>query len=88
VLFITTDHIMPAGAQVLPLRSNISGIAEYVFWRVDPDFVQRSKEWGGGFEADGAYEAVFRYSLRWRHHRRTRQGLLVRALPDPGVGRD
>ena len=50
---ITTDHIMPAGAQVLPLRSNIPGIAEYVFWRVDPDFVQRSKEWGGGFVVGG-----------------------------------
>ena len=45
---ITTDHIMPAGAQVLPLRSNIPAIAEYVFWRVDADFVQRAKEWGGG----------------------------------------
>ena len=50
---ITTDHIMPAGAQVLPLRSNIPGIAEYVFWRVDPDFVQRSKELGGGFVVGG-----------------------------------
>jgi len=46
---ITTDHIMPAGAQVLPLRSNIPAIAEYVFWRVDPDFVGRAREWGGGF---------------------------------------
>jgi aconitate hydratase len=50
---VTTDHIMPAGAQVLPLRSNIPAIAEYVFWRVDPDFVQRSKEWGGGFVVGG-----------------------------------
>ncbi len=50
---ITTDHIMPAGAQVLPLRSNIPAISEYVFWRVDPDFVQRSKEWGGGFVVGG-----------------------------------
>ncbi|MGQ9665700.1 MAG: aconitate hydratase [Anaerolineae bacterium] len=50
---ITTDHIMPAGAQVLPLRSNIPAIAEYVFWRVDPDFVQRAKEWGGGFVVGG-----------------------------------
>jgi aconitate hydratase len=49
----TTDHIMPAGAQVLPLRSNIPAIAEYVFWRVDPGFVQRSKEWGGGFVMGG-----------------------------------
>ena len=50
---ITTDHIMPAGAQVLPLRSNIPAIAEYVFWRVDPDFVKRTQEWGGGFVVGG-----------------------------------
>jgi aconitate hydratase len=50
---ITTDHIMPAGAQVLPLRSNIPAIAEYVFWRVDPDFVQRTKDWGGGLVVGG-----------------------------------
>jgi aconitate hydratase len=50
---ITTDHIMPAGAQVLPLRSNIPAIAEYVFWRVDPDFVQRAREWGGGMVVGG-----------------------------------
>ncbi|MGC8827386.1 MAG: aconitate hydratase, partial [Anaerolineae bacterium] len=51
---ITTDHIMPAGAQVLPLRSDIPAISEYVFWRVDPDFVRRAKEWGGGFVVGGA----------------------------------
>jgi len=50
---VTTDHIMPAGAQVLPLRSNIPAIAEYVFWRVDPEFTQRAREWGGGFVAGG-----------------------------------
>ena len=50
---ITTDHIMPAGAQVLPFRSNIPAIAEYVFWRVDADFVERAKEWGGGFVVGG-----------------------------------
>ncbi len=50
---ITTDHIMPAGAQVLPLRSNIPAIAEYVFWRVDADFVQRAKEWSGGLVVGG-----------------------------------
>jgi aconitate hydratase len=50
---ITTDHIMPAGAQVLPLRSNIPAIAEYVFWRVDPDFVKRAQEWDGGFVVGG-----------------------------------
>jgi aconitate hydratase len=50
---ITTDHIMPAGAQILPLRSNIPAIAEYVFWRVDPDYVQRSRDWDGGFVVGG-----------------------------------
>jgi aconitate hydratase len=50
---ITTDHIMPAGAQVLPLRSNVPATSEYVFWRVDPDFVQRTREWDGGFVVGG-----------------------------------
>lgn len=50
---ITTDHIMPAGAEILPLRSNIPGISEYVFNVVDPDFPQRAKEKGGGFIIGG-----------------------------------
>jgi len=41
---ITTDHIMPAGAQILPLRSNIYAISEYVYYLVDPDFVKRTKQ--------------------------------------------
>lgn len=41
---ITTDHIMPAGAKILPLRSNIYAISEYVYHYVDKDFVQRAKE--------------------------------------------
>ncbi len=41
---ITTDHIMPAGAKILPLRSNIYAISEYVYHYVDPDFVKRTKE--------------------------------------------
>jgi aconitate hydratase len=40
---ITTDHIMPAGAKVLPLRSNIPKISEFVFSGVDPEFVNRAK---------------------------------------------
>ncbi len=40
---ITTDHIMPAGAQILPLRSNIYAISEYVYHYVDPEFVNRAK---------------------------------------------
>jgi aconitate hydratase len=50
---ITTDHIMPAGAKVLPYRSNIPAIAEFVFWRVDEGFVQRAKDWGGGIVVGG-----------------------------------
>ncbi len=40
---ITTDHIMPAGAEITALRSNIPAISEYVFSRVDEDFVARAK---------------------------------------------
>lgn len=45
---ISTDTILPAGAQVLPLRSNIPAIAEFVFRYVDPTFVERAKAKGGG----------------------------------------
>ncbi|WP_448587264.1 aconitate hydratase [Thermocrinis sp.] len=41
---ITTDHIMPAGAKILPLRSNIYAISEYVYHYVDPQFVSRAKQ--------------------------------------------
>ncbi len=50
---ITTDHIMPAGAKVLPLRSNIPAISEYVFERVDATFPKRAKEKGGGIIIGG-----------------------------------
>jgi aconitate hydratase len=40
---ITTDHIMPAGAKILPLRSNLYAISEYVYHYVDPQFVPRVK---------------------------------------------
>ena len=50
---ITTDHIMPAGAKILPLRSNIPAISEYVFEQVDPDFSKRAQEKGGGFIVGG-----------------------------------
>jgi aconitate hydratase len=51
---ITTDHIMPAGAKVLPLRSNIPAISEYVFERVDATFPARARAAGGGFVVGGA----------------------------------
>ena len=41
---ITTDHIMPAGAEILALRSNIPAIAEHVLTRVDENFVKRARE--------------------------------------------
>jgi aconitate hydratase len=45
---ITTDHIMPAGSQVLPLRSNIEAISEFTFVRVDATFSERSRKAGNG----------------------------------------
>ncbi len=39
---ITTDDIMPAGAKILPLRSNIPAISQYVFSGIDPDFPDRA----------------------------------------------
>jgi aconitate hydratase len=41
---ITTDHIMPAGAKILPLRSNIPAISEYCFTVVDETFPARAKK--------------------------------------------
>jgi aconitate hydratase len=43
---ITTDHIMPAGAKILPLRSNIPKISEFVYFYVDDTFATRAKEAG------------------------------------------
>lgn len=45
---ITTDHILPAGAQITALRSNIPAISEYIFSRVDAEFVGRMKSAEGG----------------------------------------
>ena len=50
---ITTDHIMPAGAKILPLRSNIPAISEHVCEIVDPTFSARCREAGGGFLVGG-----------------------------------
>ncbi|MDD2749794.1 MAG: aconitate hydratase, partial [Acidithiobacillus sp.] len=50
---ITTDHIMPAGAKVLPLRSNLPAISEFVFHMVDETFPSRAKASGGGFIVAG-----------------------------------
>ncbi len=50
---ITTDDIMPAGAKILPLRSNIPAIAEYVFNGLDSEFSKRAREKDGGFIIGG-----------------------------------
>jgi aconitate hydratase len=39
---ISTDAIMPAGAKILPLRSNVPAISEYVFYWIDPEFTKRA----------------------------------------------
>jgi aconitate hydratase len=51
---ITTDHIMPAGAKVLPLRSNIPAISEFVFMRVDPTFPERARQAGPSIIVGGS----------------------------------
>lgn len=43
---ITTDHIMPAGAKILPLRSNIPAISEHCFAVCDESFPSRARELG------------------------------------------
>ncbi len=51
---ITTDHISPAGAKILPLRSNLPAIAEYTFERVDKTFAARAREAGASFVVGGS----------------------------------
>ena len=41
---ISTDGIMPAGSKVLPLRSNIEAISEFVFSQIDAEFAKRARE--------------------------------------------
>lgn len=43
---ITTDHIMPAGNQVLPLRSNIEAISAFVFFHLAPGFSAEARQKG------------------------------------------
>ncbi len=50
---ITTDHIMPAGAEIAAYRSNIPKVSEYVFHRVDPTFATRAAAAPGGFITGG-----------------------------------
>jgi aconitate hydratase len=50
---ITTDHILPGGSKILPLRSNIPAISEYTFSVVRDDFAKLAKEKGGGIIVGG-----------------------------------
>ena len=51
---ITTDHIMPSNAKLLPFRSNIPHLSEYCLTPVDETFPARAKEAGGGILVAGA----------------------------------
>ena len=51
---ITTDHIMPAGAKILPLRSNIPKISEYCFAVCDEKFPSRALELGKSIIVGGS----------------------------------
>ena len=51
---ITTDHIMPAGAKVLPYRSNIPKMSEFCFEVCDADFPARAKAAGQGIILGGS----------------------------------
>ena len=50
---ITTDHIMPAGAKILPFRSNVPKLSEFCFTVCDPEFPARAKALGGGIIVGG-----------------------------------
>lgn len=50
---ITTDHIMPSNAKLLPYRSNIPHLANFCFSTIDEDFAKRAKENKGGFIVGG-----------------------------------
>ena len=51
---ITTDHIMPAGAKILPFRSNVPKLSEFCFTVCDEKFPERAKAEGGGVILGGA----------------------------------
>ena len=51
---ITTDHIMPAGAKILPLRSNIPAISQHCFTVCDEKFPERAKSLGQSIIVGGA----------------------------------
>lgn len=50
---ISTDAIMPAGSKVLPLRSNIEAISEFVFSQIDPAFAKECRALGNAVVVGG-----------------------------------
>ncbi|MBV7276908.1 aconitate hydratase [Clostridium sp. PL3] len=50
---ITTDHIMPSNAKLLPYRSNVPYLSEYCLTPCDKDFPSKAKEYNGGFIVGG-----------------------------------
>ncbi len=50
---ITTDHIMPAGAKILPYRSNIPYLSQFCFRQCDENFAEHCKEAGSGIIIGG-----------------------------------
>ena len=51
---ITTDHIMPAGAKILPYRSNIPYLSQFCFSVVDETFAERAKAAGASILVGGS----------------------------------
>ncbi len=51
---ITTDHIMPAGAKILPFRSNIPRLSNFCFQVCDPTFPERARAAGDGIIVGGS----------------------------------
>lgn len=51
---ITTDHIMPSNAKLLPYRSNVPYLANYCLTPCDPEFPERAKANNGGFIVSGS----------------------------------
>ena len=51
---ITTDHIMPAGAKILPYRSNIPDLSKFCFEVCEPTFAERAKAAGDGIVVGGS----------------------------------
>ena len=51
---ITTDHIMPAGAKILPYRSNVPFLSNFCFKQCDENFAEHCKQAGKGIIIGGS----------------------------------